>query len=68
MCILCCICVWHAIVPVLLASVSASSAQTADTAALIVLGGVYGGFHIAFVLVITSMVRHKPVWRYMVRL
>lgn len=57
MSILCCICVWHAVVNVITASVTTHVADVADKVALGVLAFVYVGFHVIFVGFIICVVR-----------
>lgn len=58
MAILCCICVWHAVVPLLNDGDACCSrrSQDADHIALAVLAAVYVGFHLLFVFVIAFVV------------
>jgi hypothetical protein len=56
MSILCCICVWHAVVNVVITSFSSAVADVADKVALGVLAFVYIGFHILFVTIIVCVV------------
>lgn len=58
MAILCCICVWHAVVPLLNASETCCTpySKWADNVALMVLAAVYIGFHLIFVFVIAFVV------------
>jgi len=62
MAILCCICVWHAVIPFIMSTHSLTSALTADTVALVVLSLTYIGLHVVFILSIVTMVS-PVVWR-----
>lgn len=50
MAILCCICVWHAVVPVICSRQNKSFAESADQIALIILGSAYTLLHLIFFL------------------
>ncbi|ELT89942.1 hypothetical protein CAPTEDRAFT_186471 [Capitella teleta] len=52
MAILCCICVWHAIVPVINENFDFEKAENADRIALALLGTAYVLFHVIFLLTI----------------
>jgi len=59
MSILCCICVWHAIINVVITSFSSRVADLADKVALGVLAFVYIGFHVLFVAIIVFVVSDR---------
>ena len=58
MAILCCICVWHAIIPLIDSSNPSYPDQTemADMIALGILASIYVAFHVVFIVVIVSLV------------
>ena len=55
MAILCAVCVWHAVIPIM--HFQDSFAETADGCALIVLGSIYFLYHVAFFIYIYFFVR-----------
>lgn len=57
--ILCCICVWHAIIPVIMLSQDPSGAQLADKVALIVFAFIYISLHAVVVIVVVFMSKWK---------
>lgn len=61
MAILCCICVWHAVVPFIMSTHGAASALTADTVALVILALTYIALHVAFIGAVVLMVSRKYV-------
>jgi len=61
MAILCCICVWHAVIPVINGTPPSGKCCTdfaiwVDKIALFILASLYIGFHVAFVLIILFVV------------
>lgn len=54
--ILCCICVWHAVIPLILITYDQSGALLADKIALAIFAFIYVGLHVVVVLVVVFMV------------
>ena len=59
MAILCAVCIWHSVVPLM--KDDAAKAQLADNVALGLLGGSYVAFHFFFFLYIYFVVRSRAV-------
>ncbi|KAK2159658.1 hypothetical protein LSH36_148g00003, partial [Paralvinella palmiformis] len=56
MSILCSVCAWHAILPIIIKSKDESTARYADTIVLIAMGSIFTGFHLIFILWVLIMV------------